>query len=323
VTFLSTPVGKRIPNKFTEHNVSPQVTLSWHPTKDILLYGAYKTGFKSGGISAPALIPAFAAADPKSQRFSLETVEGGEIGAKASNIFGRLTGDLTFYHYTYSGLQLTAFDAATTSYFTQNAAGATIEGIELNSTFRVTPEFSIHGSSGYNHARYDSFPDSQCWTGQPVVNAQGVLVDATTGLPVGASDPFVQAAHGRYCRGGVQNLTGAALSRAPNWSAILGGSYERHAFGSYTLGLTADARYSGAYNLQTNNSPFALQKDYTLLDLSARLYNAKWEFSVIARNVTDVQYAVLGGDKPLGPGGQILAAVGQPREVFLQVTRRF
>ncbi len=149
---------------FTETNVSPQVTLSWHLSPDVMVYGAYKTGFKSGGFSTPALIPSTATVE--NQRFNQETAKGGEIGLKFSEMDRRLTGDVTLYRYTFSGLQLTAFDAATTSYFTQNAASATSEGFEFNLNFQATQDFGLHGSVGYNRARYDNFTVPSAGPGQ-------------------------------------------------------------------------------------------------------------------------------------------------------------
>jgi outer membrane receptor protein involved in Fe transport len=297
---IASPVGERFITTFTETNVSPQVTLSWHITPDVMAYGAYKTGFKSGGFSTPAIIPATATVD--NQRFNQETAKGGEIGLKFSEMDRRLTGDVTLYRYTFSGLQLTAFDAATTSYFTQNAGSATSQGVEVNLNFQASRELGMHGSIGYSHARYDKFDDSQCWTGQ----------DAAEGCSAN----------------GTQNLSGQPLSRAPDLVALVGATYEHDLVNDYKLALTGDVRYSSGYFFETNNNPGGYQSRYATLDLSARIYNDKWEFAVIGKNLTDTYYAVLGGDKPLsqvvpGGGGDITASLGRPREVTFQVTRRF
>jgi iron complex outermembrane receptor protein len=317
---LASPVGKRIAGEFTDHNVSPQVTMSWHPSPNVLIYGAYKEGFKSGGFSAPAVIPANAT--PENQKFGLETAKGGEIGLKAADVLPGLTGDLTAYQYTHYGLQLTAFNATTTSYFTQNAASATIKGVEANLNYAPPslPEISLRASVGYNHARYDRFPTAQCWTGQPTATiVNGAAVPATTGTnPI-----FIPFANGRYCIGGVQDLSGRPLARAPDWSVIAGASWDHPLGGRWTLGVTADTRYSTGYYLSTNDSPFAYQHAFQTLNLSVRLYSKDWEFAVIGRNVTDKAYAVLGGDKPLGLPGEVLAGVGEPRTITLQVSHPF
>jgi outer membrane receptor protein involved in Fe transport len=301
---IAAPVGERFITTFTNTKMLPQATLSWHPAPNIMLYGAYKTGFKSGGFSTPAIIPAVATVE--NQAFNPENAHGGEIGAKFSLFDRLLDGDLTLYHYTYSGLQLTAFDAATTSYFTQNAASATSQGVELNLAYQATRELSLHTNIGYNHARYDSFPDSQCWTGQPSSPSSPLF---TQGMIL--------------CVGGVQDLTGQPLSRAPDWSVMGGATYDRPLMADWRLGLTLDVRYNSGYQLSTNNSPFLHQNDFALLDISARVYDGAWEFALIGQNLTDTYYAVLGGDKPLGLPGDTTASLGKPRQVTLQITRHF
>ena len=294
---IAAPVGKRFIGAFNDSNVSPQVTLSWHPAQDVMLYAAYKTGYKSGGFSAPGIIPATATV--QNQEFAPETVTGYEAGLKFSRLDHRLTGDIALYDYTYHGLQLTAFNAATTSYFTQNAGTAGVHGAEVNLSYAATPELSVHGSAGYNHARYDSFDNSQCWTGQAV--AQG-------------------------CVGGVQNLTGAPLSRAPDWSLLGGASYDHPLSGlrgGYSLGVTVDAKYSSGYFLATNNNPYGWQPDYWTMDASLRVHNGVWDFALIGKNLTDTFYAVAGGDRPLGQAGDTIAELGRPRQIILQITRHF
>jgi outer membrane receptor protein involved in Fe transport len=291
---IGAPVGERIIGNITEHNVSPQVTLSYHLTHDVLLYGAYKEGFKSGGFSEPAVIPVDATA--ANQEFGQEHVHGEELGLKFANLGGALTGDITLYEYHYTGLQLTAFDAQTISYFTQNAASALSRGVEVNLAYHVTPALTFHTGVGYSDAHYGQFPNSQCWVGQ--TEDEG-------------------------CVGGVQSLSGQRLSRAPRWSVLAGASYDTALTADWRAGVTVDGRSSSGYYIETNNNPYGWQNGYQTLDASVRLYNEKWEFSLIGRNLTDTIYATFGDDKPLGQRGDVEAGIGRPREVVLQATRRF
>jgi iron complex outermembrane receptor protein len=122
---------------------------------------------------------------------------------------------------------------------------------------------------------------------------------------------------------GVQNLSGQPLSRAPDWTASVGGSYDAPVTDRWTLGLNLSGRYSDGYFTAPNNNPFGWQNAYETLDASVRLYDAKWEIALIGQNLTDTIYATLGGDKPLGQRGDVIATIGRPREVTVQVTRRF
>ncbi|HEV2651726.1 MAG TPA: TonB-dependent receptor [Rhizomicrobium sp.] len=313
----ASPVGRRIIGAFTDHNVSPQATLTWHPTTNEMVYVAYKEGFKSGGFSTPALIPPFAT--PENQAFAQETAKGYEGGLKFTELNNTLTGDITAYHYVYYGLQLTAFDAVHTSYYTQNAGSASTDGVEVNLNYLVDEGLSVHGSAGYNRARYTSFPEAQCWADEPppgVVLPGGITGDCIGATPTG--NPLAPYS------GGTQNLAGQPVSRAPDWSALVGFNYETPVWqGAWRLGFSADGRYSSGYFLSTSNSPFAYQSPFATLDASVRLSDDNWEFAVIGRNLSDTSYAVLAGDKPLGPIGQVLGSLGQARQVFIQGTYRF
>jgi iron complex outermembrane receptor protein len=284
--------GQHVTGSFTDRNVSPQATLSYRPSRNLMIYGAYKTGFKAGGVSSPAIIPPTATF--ANQSFGEEKVSGYEVGAKFSS--GDFAGDVTAYHYKFTGLQLSAFNAAVTAYFTQNAGSATQDGIEANLRYRLSPAFEVHGNVGYNRARYSDFTNSQCWNGQTA--AQG-------------------------CVNRVQNLTGQELSRAPDWVALGGLTYETFLGGGFDLQLSADVRYSSSYSLQPNNNPYSYQDHYATLDMSARLTKGTWELALIGRNLTNVYYANLALDKPLGPAGQTNAFLGQPRTVTLQLSKEF
>jgi hypothetical protein len=123
--------------------------------------------------------------------------------------------------------------------------------------------------------------------------------------------------------GGVQNLSGQPLSRAPAWSVLGGNTYDRPVTTDWSFWLTVDGRYSTGYLIETNNNPYGWQGEYETMDATMRLYNATWEVSLIGRNLTNTIYATYGGDKPLGGRGDVEAGIGRPREVVFQVTRRF
>jgi outer membrane receptor protein involved in Fe transport len=288
------PITTRLIGAFTEENVSPEVTMSWHPAPDVLLYGSFKTGFKSGGFSSPTRYPANATL--ANQTFGQETVHGFEGGMKFSTLDRRLTGDLGIYDYTYKGLQLTAYDGTTSSYFTQNAGSASVRGVEMSLNFRVSDAFALRGSGAYNHARYASFPGSQCFTGQT-------------------------AAEG--CVAAKQSLTGQPLSRAPDWTLQGGATWTVPIGADWKFSASGDVRYTSKYFISTNNSPFALQPGFTMLDLSAKVYSADWELALVGKNLTNRIYGVVGNDKPLGPRGQVSANIGRPREILVQLTRHF
>jgi iron complex outermembrane recepter protein len=293
---ITSPAGKFVDASLTEHNVSPEATLSWHPSADSTIYAAYKTGFKAGGISNPALIPFTASA--QNLEYSLEKAKGFEVGAKFIDKASGLEGDFQIYDYRFTGLQLTAFNAQTTSYFIQNAGSSSIRGAEVNLRWSATPDLSFRGSVGYNRARYQSFPTAECFSEETV--AEG-------------------------CVNGGQNLAGKPLLRAPDWSSDVGADWNHPVGGDWKFGLSTDVRYSSGYFYTIADSPFAYQGGFYILDASAHLHSAdgKWEFAVVGKNLADKFYAVTGEDLPLGARGETTASLGRPRTVLLQVTRHF
>ena len=56
----------------TFDNVSPEATLTWKPNKDLTLYGAYKTGYKSGGFSNSAILSTGTLAGRTISRFTTD-----------------------------------------------------------------------------------------------------------------------------------------------------------------------------------------------------------------------------------------------------------
>lgn len=291
------PEGITVAGDFSDTNWSPEATATWHPTRRTTLYVAYKTGYKSGGFSNPSALSANYA-DINQARFGSETAKGGEIGAKGSFLDGRLSINAAIYRYTFDGLQLSSFNAATTTFTIRNAASARTTGAEIETSFTVTPELSLRGSVGYNKARYLEFPTSSCYAGQSA--AQG-------------------------CVGGVQDLSGKSLTRAPDWTVLGGFSYDKPVGGDVAVGLSGDGYYTDEYFTQENQNPVSVQKGFWRFNASLRVHNVddKWELALIGRNLTNKIYGLSSADKPLGGPGQISQQPSRPREIVLQGTVRF
>jgi iron complex outermembrane receptor protein len=293
---LTTPAGQRIYAAVKESNVSPAVTLSWHPTPDSTLYAAYKTGFKAGGISNPALEAVDST--PQSLEYGPEKVKGFEGGLKFKDSEINLSGDLDIYHYQFTGLQLSTFNSQLSTFFIQNAADSTVQGAEADLRWRPVRELTLNGAVGYNRARYDSFPAAECYDGQTV--SQG-------------------------CVNAGQNLSGRPLIRAPRWSYTLGLDWERSVTDRWMLGLTTDLKFSSGYYFSTTDAPFNYQSGFYLLDAGIHLSTSdkKWDLAVIGKNLTNRFYATSGFGLALSVPGAAQAEIGLPRTVLLQATFHF
>src|SRR3546814_3570617 len=94
-----------------------------------MLYGAYKTGYLSGGYNINT--QATPRTNPDTLIFGPEKVKGGEIGSKFWLFDRQLKLSLVGYYYKYAGLQEAIFNTVLISYTVQNAAASKRKGIEF------------------------------------------------------------------------------------------------------------------------------------------------------------------------------------------------
>jgi iron complex outermembrane receptor protein len=291
--------------RHTEDHISPEATITWHATPDVMVYAAYKSGYLSGGFSNPGT-PVRSLTIPLIS-YDAEKADGFEGGVKATLLDRRLSGSLIGYRYVYEGLQLTSLNAtlAQPAFQTTNAADTLIQGVELEGAFKATDGLTLRASINYNDAQYRDFPVAQCYAGQTA--AMGCI-----STRVGAATVTRQ------------DLSGADVYRSPDWVVSAGFVYEFAIGDSLKAQLNADIRKTSGYYISVTNNPVAYQGGYTLLNAGARLASLddRWTVSVIGRNLTNEHYAVIGTDKP-GGLGEVFGVAGEPRAVVLQLQSRF
>lgn len=287
---------RRLDLDFKDDDISPEATLSWRPDSDMMIYGAYKTGYKSGGAGLSSLVNV--ALQPSQVEYGPESVEGFEAGMKSQVLDGRLRYNLTAYRYSFKDLQVSSWDPVSNSYFTANAARVRQQGIELEGTYTPTTELALRGSLAYNHSRYRSYTNAQCYSGQTA--AQG-------------------------CVGGVfQDLSGRPTLNAPDWVAGLGFTYTDNITDELFFSISSDVQYSDEYYYIQTQSPAALQDSFARLSASVRLFPAdeRWDLNLIGRNLTNEKVLVSGQDRP-GGLGDTNGVLARPREVLVQVGYKF
>lgn len=311
------PAGRVLTDRFKDSNYSPEATLTWRPSTDLTAYISYKTGYKSGGLGlsavlTPANVPASAFA------FGPEKIRGFEGGIKSQFLDRRLTVTGAAYSYDYTDLQVSSFNATTTSFTISNAASASVKGLELEFNYRPSRMFSFYGSIAYNDAKYDSYI-AGCYGGQTL--AQGCNVSVANG-----ADNLPNTSDDRYA----QNLAGSPLARAPEITATAGFNLEAPINDRLNFGLTGNARYSDSFYGIENGSPAGIVDSFWLLDASARIGTAdeRWQLSLIGRNLTDKQYSNIIVEKPGAPTtpgtpSQTMATPQRGRQILLQVSFRY
>lgn len=298
----------------TFNNWSPEVSLTWKPTSGILVYGAYKTAYKSGGFSNGGINSKFSTNPFADLTFDPERAAGFEGGIKTTLADNQLRLNLGVYSYRYKDLQVDFFNSPIFAFQTLTADART-KGVELEFEYapRNVEGLNLHGSINYNRARYTDFPQAPCYAGQSVAEGCSIVLPG----------------------GGVrQDLGGQPLSVAPRWTGTIGASYDSSMGNGLKIGLNADLRYSSSYLASGFGNPDSRQRRYATLDAGIRIgaEDDRWEFAVIGKNLTNRFYVtgVVDGPSTGGAsGGAVPAHADQlgfgtlPRTVMAQVTTRF
>jgi outer membrane receptor protein involved in Fe transport len=318
VVFGMAPVGHVFTNNFSDDNWSPEATLSWRPTESLTLYGGYKTGYKSGGAALSSNLLSYNYArinepgydqeyiDSLGFGFDAEEIEGFEFGLRSTLMEGRMALNVSAYTYDYTDLQVSAFDAETTAFTINNAADASVDGIEFDVSWMATDELRLYTAINYNKSEYEEYITA-CSAAQtdlgPGNNYPGCFTDPDTGAQI-------------------QNLAGHPLVHAPEWSANFGFDFFTPVSGAMEFSLAANARYSDDYSGADNGDPRGIQESFWIFDASARLSwpDSGYYLSLIGRNLGDEYYASRYSDKPGQSIGQIAVdSVRRGRQIVLEL----
>ncbi len=303
------------------NNFSPEVTLSFKPTRDVHFYASYKQGYKSGnfqvssrGFLAPIANPAITSVD---NSYAAETVKGFEGGVKASLFDRSLRVEFAAYDYTYKDLQLSRNDPLQSINRISNAASSKVRGAEfsLNYTPAFAPSLTLNGAVSYNDASYKDFITA-CYLGQTI--AQGCVIDG----PDAGVVPDLQ------------DLSGRPLARAPRWSGNFGFNYQQ-VFDGVKFSLGSQASVQSKSFLSQEDIPWGIRPNTFLVDanVSVGSENGSWELALIGKNLSNKYYGVAGFQEgQTGVASSTGTTVGMPadyssivnrgREVWIRLTLR-
>ena len=294
-------------------DISPEASITWKPTRDLMVFGAYKTAYKSGGFSNGGINSQFSPDPEGDLTFDPETAEGFEIGVKSTILDNQLRLNLIAFTYDYNDLQVDFFNSPIFAFQTLTADART-RGVEVEFEFApyAVEGLNIYGSINYTDAEYTDFPAGPCYAGQ---------------TPAAGCTP-ISAIAAR------QDLTGTELSVAPDWTGNLGVSYDRDIGNDFKIGVNVDTKYSDSYNPSGFGNPLSRQDSYVTLDAGLRFGAAddNWQIAVIGKNLTNEFYVTGVVDGPSTGGGTGTAAGfpadqlgfgNLPRTVQLEVTKRF
>ncbi len=301
---------------FEDSNVSPEVTLTWRPTSAVTVFGAYRTGFKSGGFGLTS--PLQTGTRIGDADFGSEKAKGFEAGIKGLFMEGRLRVSVAAFGYKFTDLQVNTYDPARVAYTINNAGTVRQRGGEAEINFEPTQYLRVHGAVAYTHNRFRNFV-GQCY-GYAFPTG---TVRATAAAPANCS--FVNATTLTL----QQDFGGRAPARSPDWAGN-GGAEVTIPFGDYKVAFTGDAFYSSGYYAAETMAPSTYQDRFWRFNASARLAEVddRWAISVVGRNLANKYYLLYAADRTGGasvPGAisEQRGVVARGREIALQLTGKF
>lgn len=257
-----------------------RVAYDYNISDDILLYSSIASGFKSGGFTG-APKTAQSALTP----FNEENALNYEVGLKSTLLDNTLRFNLAGFFTDYDDLQVTRFALTpqTTSFgefLTENAAGAEIKGLELETTWLPVEDLKISFNWAYLDAKFTEF---------------GGLTPEPDGTPV--------------------DYTGNHLRQSPKHSGSINASYDWWGVTNDDdrITLNLSARYVDDTFYDPDNNPRTIVDAYTVGDVRLSYVSAteKYRVDFWVNNVTNKEYTT--HIFSLTGGQRSFANVGKPR----------
>ncbi len=215
--------------------------------KDVNVYASVTKGFKSGGVNTVSTTD---------EVYGPEKLWAYEAGLKAEWFDRRLRTNIVAFQYDYADMQVNKFTATGTQ--VENAASATIKGLELEFEAAPTSGLSLDGQVAYLQAEFDHYET------------------------INPDNPSA----------GVQDLVGYRLPRAPRWSGSVGAQYTFDSGADFTTTLRAEYQYRDSVFYSQYENDLVGQGSISLVNAFIMMKSQAQGYSVQlwGRNLTDTHW---------------------------------
>jgi iron complex outermembrane recepter protein len=283
----------------TESGFKSRGNLSWHITRDIMVYYTYSQGFRPGGFNqngnAPhAFTPGLVAQYLVPSSYKSDKLTNNEIGWKAEFFDHRLQWNGAVYRENWDDVQVAFFDpgVAGNIFFNSNGQNFVVKGVETSLLSRVTNQLTLQGAASWNQSRqtnspilFNNNPASPDF-GKQIATACSAL--GTSCVPV--TNPF--------------GPIGAPTANSPPLQFSLRARYEWTLAG-YTPFVQVAASHSGHSFTQAGSNPSLAQAGgistgrlrfenpaYTTYDASFGVAKDAWYLNVYGENLSNSNKSV-------------------------------
>jgi iron complex outermembrane receptor protein len=226
--------------------ITPKLSIDYEIAERVMAYATISRGFRSGGVNIGAI---------QGTTFDPEFVWNYEAGLKGQFFDGRLQANFAGFYYDYTDLQLFQIRSLTPT--VENAAAATVKGLELELVARPTDGMRLDLATSY--------------------------LDATFGEFVTIEAPRPQD--------GPRDLAGNRLPRSPKWKVNAGIENRWNAFGG-GITLRGEMAYTSKVFFNEFNRTETSQSAVTLFNarLTYETDDGRYRVGAFVENLTDKYY---------------------------------
>jgi outer membrane receptor protein involved in Fe transport len=248
----------------------PSVNLQYDVNPDILLYGSWVVGSKSGGFDFRGNNRGFYSTMANEFEFGEEKNNTFELGAKTKFLDGRALFNIALYYTKMKDLQVSVFDG--TLGFVVGNADARSLGLEADSQFRITRDLTLRGSLALTDFEFTNYRNGQCYPGQ---------------VPDGLN--------------GQCDYDGKTNQLVSDWQGTLAVDYARPITDSLEIRSSIDLFATDDYFTSPTLDPDQKQKTYAKINTRLALGDIgdRWEIAVLGRNLTNKKISPYGTATPL------------------------
>ncbi|MCL6683674.1 TonB-dependent receptor [Sphingomonas alba] len=259
-----------VDGKVSKTGFVPSVVLQYDVNPDIMFYGSFTKGTKSGGFDFRGNNRGFYSSMADAFEFDEEQATNWEVGAKTSFFNHRGIFNASLYHTKIQDLQVSVFDGVL-GYVVGNA-DATTQGLEADARFAVTPHLTLRAAGALTDFEFKKYPNGQCYPGQ---------------VPDGAN--------------GQCDYKGKTNQLVPDWQATLAVDWNTAITNSLELRTTADMFASDGYFLSPTLDPNQTQGSYAKFNGRIAIGDPgrRWEVALLGKNLFDKRTVSMGVQTPL------------------------
>lgn len=299
--------------RFSDWNVSGDLTFSYDFSSDVHGYVTYARSFKSGGINLSGL-PLNAAGtgvELSTQTVKPEKVNHFEAGLKTQWLDRRITFNLAGYWTLVDDYQATVNNGQLTVIrgYLANAGQVRSRGFEFDSSFRPSPRVNAYVNGTYTDATYTKFTNAPC----PPELSGGTV---TTGAPSAPGTPGGRSPVA--C-----DISGQVLPGISDWAFAFGAEANLPvggAGGQFYVGY--DGSYRSGFSSNPSPSAYTWIEGYSISNFRAGYRQDSLNLYAWVRNAFDQDYFELLSVQS-GSTGLIIGQPGDPQTYGLTISKSF